>query len=59
MEGWKCPSSLLTLQQVVEGSHANNLTKPIVKFLVLYGDFSKFDISLKLACFGANDVITF
>ncbi len=42
---------------VVEGSHANNLTKQIVKFLVLYSYFSNFDMSLKLVCFGANDVI--
>jgi hypothetical protein len=55
MEGW----NFLTLQQVVEGSHANNLTNPIVKFLVLYGDFSNFDLFLKLVCFGANDVTTF
>ncbi len=59
MEKWKCCLVLLTLQQVVEGSYGNNLTKPIVKFLVLYGDFSSFDLFLKLVCFGANDVTTF
>jgi hypothetical protein len=37
VEGWKRLSNLLTLQQAVEGSHVDNLTKVIVESLLLYG----------------------
>jgi hypothetical protein len=48
--------NFLTLQQVVEGSHVDNLTKVIVKSLLLYGVFSKSNLALKLVCFGIDDV---
>ncbi len=37
VEGWKRLSNLLTLQQAIEGSHVDNLTKVIVESLLLYG----------------------
>jgi len=30
-----------------------------MKFLLLYGGLSKFDLALKLICFGANGVMPF
>jgi len=59
VEGWKWLPILLTLQQVVEGSHVDNLTKVIVKSLLLYGVFSKSNLALKLVCFGIDDVTMF
>lgn len=59
VEGWKWFPILLTLQQVVEGSHVNNLTKVIVKSLLLYGVFSKSNLVLKLVCFGIDSVTMF
>jgi hypothetical protein len=47
------------LQQVVEGSHANSLTKVIVETLLLYGGLSEFDLALKLVCFGVDVVMMF
>jgi len=40
VEGWKRLLFLLTLQQVLEGSNVNNLTKVIVVFLLIYGGLS-------------------
>jgi len=50
---------VLTLQQVVEGSHAENLIKVIVESLFLYGGLSKSSLTLKLVCFGADNVRMF
>jgi hypothetical protein len=47
------------LQQVVEGSHVDNLTKVIVKSLLLYGGLLEFDLALKLICFGVDGVMMF
>jgi hypothetical protein len=44
VEGWKQLSILLTLQQVVEGSHVDNLTKVIVESLLLYGGVMFLDL---------------
>ncbi len=49
----------LTLQQVVEGSHVNNLAKVIVEFLLFYGGLLKFNLAVKLICFGTNGVMMF
>jgi hypothetical protein len=40
VEGWKHLLILLTLQQVLEGSNVDNLTKIIVDLLLIYGAFS-------------------
>jgi hypothetical protein len=40
VEGWKRLLFLLTLQQVLEGSNVDNLTKVIVAFLLIYGGLS-------------------
>jgi hypothetical protein len=49
----------LTLQQVVEGSHVNNLAKVIVEFLLFYGGLLESNLALKLVCFGTNGVMMF
>ncbi len=59
VEGWEQLLILLTLQQVVEGSHVDNLTKVIVESLFLHGGLSKSNMALKLICFGTNNVTTF
>jgi hypothetical protein len=40
VEGWRCLLILLTLQQVLEGSNVDNLTKIIVDSLLIYGGLS-------------------
>jgi hypothetical protein len=40
VEGWRRLLFLLTLQQVLEGSNVDNLTKVIVVFLLIYGGLS-------------------
>jgi hypothetical protein len=59
MEGWKWFPILSTLQQVVEGSHANNLTKVIILFKNLFNGILEPNLALKLVCFGMDGVTTF
>jgi len=40
VEVWRRLLFLLTLQQVLEGSNVDNLTKVIVAFLLIYGGLS-------------------
>jgi hypothetical protein len=40
VERWKRLQILLTLQQVLKGSNADNLTKVIMDYLFTYSDFS-------------------
>jgi len=58
-EGWRHLLILLKLQQVLEGSSADNFTKVIVDSLLNYGGLSKFNLAFRLVCFGANGVKTF
>jgi hypothetical protein len=41
-------------KQVVEGPHADNLTKVIIKSLLVYGGLLESNLALKLICFGTN-----
>jgi len=50
---------LLMLQQVVKGSHVDNLIKVIVEALFLYGGLSKSNLILEFVCFGEDNVRTF
>jgi hypothetical protein len=40
VEGWRHLLILLTLQQVLEGSNVDNLTKVIMDILLIYGGLS-------------------
>jgi len=56
MEGWKWLDQFFWLQQVVEGSHVDNLIKVIVESLFLYGNLSKSNLVLELVYFGVDNV---
>jgi len=59
VEGWKHIHILLTLEQVLFGAIANNLTKVIVGSLLQYGGFFKTNLVSKLIKFGANGALLF
>ncbi len=59
VEGWKHIHILLTLEQVLFGAIANNLTKVIVGSLLQYGGFLKTNLVSKLIKFGANGALLF
>jgi hypothetical protein len=59
VEGWKHEHILLTLEQVLFGAIANNLTKMIVGSLLQYGGLSGTNLVSKLINFGANGALIF
>jgi hypothetical protein len=50
---------ILTLQQILQDSNANNLTHVIVDALFVDGGLSKSDSTTKLVCFNANRLTIF
>jgi hypothetical protein len=46
------------IQQVLEGSNVDNLTKVIVDSVLTYGGLWEFDLASKLVCFGIDGVMT-
>jgi hypothetical protein len=59
MQHWVKVPMLISLQRVVDGVGANNLTNVIMEALQKGGGLSYVFITHKLLCFGANGVITF
>jgi hypothetical protein len=49
----------LSHPNVLSPSHVDNLTKVIVKFLLLYVGLSKSDLALKFVCFVMDGVMIF
>ncbi len=59
VESWRRFPTLLTLQQVLQGSNANNLAYEIVNALFVYDGILEFDLASKLICFGVNKITNF
>jgi hypothetical protein len=59
MQYWMRVPMLISLQRVIDGVGANNLTIVIMEALQKGGGLSYVSITHKLLCFGANGVITF
>jgi hypothetical protein len=54
LSDWERVPQLISLERVVDGLDANNLTKIIVSALETYGGISRSDLRSKLVCFGAD-----
>ncbi len=59
VEGWKHIHILSTLEQVLFGAIANNLTKVIMGSLLQYGGVFETNLVSKLVSFGANGALVF
>jgi hypothetical protein len=59
VEGWKHILILLTLEHVLFGAIANNLTKVIVESFLQYGGLFLTNLVSKLISFGANGALVF
>ncbi len=59
MQNWVRIPILILLDQIVEGSGSDNLTKVIMEALMIGGGVPKDQIAQKLICFGANGVNVF
>jgi len=57
VEDWKHIHILLTLEQVLFGAIANNLTKVIVGSVLQYGGLFETNLVSKLISFGANGAL--
>jgi hypothetical protein len=56
---WSQIPILLSLERVVEGADAGNLTRVIIQALLTVGGLTGESLSSKLICFGANGVSIF
>ncbi len=59
VQDWCCIPILLTIDYVVEGSNAQNLTKVIMDILMVASGLIKVEIPKRLLCFGENNVNIF
>jgi hypothetical protein len=57
--GWTKVLILICVDQIVDGSGSNNLTRAIMNSMMKDGRSSKEELSKKLLCFGANGVNMF
>lgn len=55
-ENWTRKPMLLSLEQVVEGGHAENLTKVIVNAIKISGGVQEAELATRLASFGAGTI---